>query len=129
MTKDKDLEALFSTAITEFDDNEQFLSSLSESLGKIEYVKKLQNTQKRRYRLKLALTFAAGAASIILTLIIYPLLPFDAQILDLLASTGQSLVISGQAKIVSSSLFAILTATVLFCAGSITRDLLKLRSF
>jgi len=129
MTKDKDLEALFSTAITEFDDNERFLSSLSESLGKIEYVKKLQNTQKHRYRLKLALTFAAGAASIILTLIIYPLLPFDAQILDLLVNKGQSLVISGQAKIVSSSLFAILTATALFSAGSITRDLLKLRSF
>lgn len=61
MTKDKDLEELFSTAIMEFDDNDEFIDAVSENLDKLEFVREMQMRQKRYLRNCVITAFAAGA--------------------------------------------------------------------
>ena len=48
MTKDKELENLFATAIQEFNDNDLFTAELSSKLDKVEILKHIQQEQKRR---------------------------------------------------------------------------------
>ena len=45
MTKDKELEALFASAITEFNDNDIFIDKLSSRLDKVEFLKRIQQEQ------------------------------------------------------------------------------------
>ena len=46
MTKDKELENLFATAIQEFNDNDLFTADLSSKLDKVEILKHIQQEQK-----------------------------------------------------------------------------------
>ena len=61
MTKDKELENLFATAIQEFNDNDLFTAELSSKLDKVEILKHIQQEQKRRSNTRL-LAFFAGAS-------------------------------------------------------------------
>ena len=57
MIQEKEIEELFSSAITEFDDNSIFTSKLSRKLDKVEHLKRIQDEQKRGYRTDVILAF------------------------------------------------------------------------
>ena len=120
MTKDKELEKLFSTAITSFDDNAEFCRTLSDNLSKIEYAKKYYDRRRHTYRINVALSFAADVVSAALAFLIYPLLPYDAQIVESLIHCAN--VVSGQAKIISSILFILLSSAILYSGTSALLD-------
>lgn len=61
MTDDKDIEKLFSTAETQFDDDAQFMAALNEKLDKVEFIKQIQERKLKSYRISLIVAFAAGA--------------------------------------------------------------------
>lgn len=77
MTKDKELENLFATAIQEFNDNDLFTADLSSKLDKVEILKHIQQEQKRRSNTRLLVAFFAGALSVIVALLLLPMLPTD----------------------------------------------------
>jgi hypothetical protein len=124
---DKELEKLFSTAITEFDDNDEFIATLSDNLDKIGYAKRLFEAQEHRHKIGLLLAFIAGAVSVIFTMLIFPLLPTDAKIFDFLIQ-GSVMVMSGQSKMISVLIFAILSTTVFYSLLTTIRDIHGLKA-
>lgn len=114
MTKDKDLETLFSTAVTTFDDNDKFTSALSDRLDKAECVKRICDSQKHGYSVKLVLSFVAGGVSVILALLAYPSLPTDSQIVTYLTKSARLMFLGGHTKICSLLLIALITFAVFY---------------
>lgn len=56
MEKDKLIEELFADFHPELNDNDKFMASLNRKLDAVEYIKKMQEAQLRRYRLAMAVT-------------------------------------------------------------------------
>ena len=121
MTKDKELEKLFSSALTEFDDNETFLSRLEQKLEKVEYMKRIQEEQKKSYRINLVLAFVAGALSLLAVSALFPALPTDQQILQAVTDINLSLPVKG--KLLSITLTVALTYCFVFSIRSIRQDI------
>lgn len=81
MTEDKDIEQLFSTAITQFDDNGKFDAELAAKLDKIEFVKRLDAQKRKRYRVGLIAAFAAGAVFVCAFLAVMAFVPSVASLM------------------------------------------------
>lgn len=129
MTNDKDLENLFSTAVTSFDDNAEFTTALSDSLARIEQVKCFYEKRRRNYVANIVLAFLAGAVSAVLFVLAYPHLPVDAEVLGFLLHPGKLFLLSGQAKVISGFLFVVTSTSVLFGAFSAFRSLVRPNTF
>ena len=127
MTQDKELETLFSAAITEFPDNDQFLDQLSAQLDKVEYLKRVKQEQKRRYRINLVLAFASGAVGMLAALLLLPLLPSDMQIIESIVHLGHNITFPGNAKVLSTLMIVSLSYGLVFSINSFRRDLREYR--
>ena len=127
MTQDKKLETLFSAAITEFPDNDQFLDQLSAQLDKVEYLKRVQQEQKRRYRINLVLAFASGAVGMLAALLLLPLLPSDMQIIESIVHLGHNVTFPGNAKVLSTLMIVSLSYGLVFSINSLRRDIREYR--
>lgn len=119
MTKDKELENLFATAIQEFNDNDLFIDDLSSKLDKVEILKHIQQEQKRRSNTRLLVAFFAGALSVIVALLLLPMLPTDMEIIRNLTSLSDIAFFSHKVKVLSSIILFVLTYSVVFSAYSI----------
>lgn len=119
MTKDKELENLFATAIQEFNDNDLFTADLSSKLDKVEILKHIQQEQKRRSNTRLLVAFFAGALSVIVALILLPMLPTDMEIIRNLTSLSDIAFFSHKVKVLYSIILFVLTYSVVFSAYSI----------
>lgn len=60
MNKDKALEELFLAQKPHFDDNDEFMTSLTKRLDAVEYIKQHQAATLRRYKLAMVVAFLAG---------------------------------------------------------------------
>lgn len=127
MTQDKELETLFSAAITEFPDNDQFQDQLSAQLDKVEYLKRVQQEQKRRYRINLVLAFASGAVGMLAALLLLPLLPSDMQIIESIVHLGHNITFPGNAKVLSTLMIVSLSYGLVFSINSFRRDIREYR--
>jgi len=127
MTQDKELETLFSAAITEFSDNDQFLDQLSAQLDKVEYLKRVQQEQKRRYRMNLVLAFASGAVGMLAALLLLPLLPSDMQIIESIVHLGNNISFPGNSKFLSTLMIVSLSYGLVFSINSFRRDIREYR--
>lgn len=119
MTKDKELENLFATAIQEFNDNDLFIDDLSSKLDKVEILKHIQQEQKRRSYTRLLVAFFAGALSVIVALLLLPMLPTDMEIIRNLTSLRDIAFFSHKVKVLSSIILFVLTYSVVFSTYSI----------
>lgn len=119
MTKDKELENLFATAIQEFNDNDLFTADLSSKLDKVEILKHIQQEQKRRSNTRLLVASFAGALSVIVALLLLPMLPTDMEIIRNLTSLSDIAFFSLKVKVLSSIILFVLTYSVVFSAYSI----------
>lgn len=127
MTQEKELETLFSAAITEFSDNDQFLDQLSAKLDKVEYLKCVQKEQNRRYRMNLVLAFVSGASAMLAALLLLPLLPSDMQIIESIIHQGRDITFSGDAKVLSTLMIVALTYGLVFSINSVRRGIREFR--
>lgn len=127
MTQDKELETLFSAAITEFPDNDLFLDQLSAQLDKVEYLKRVQHEQKRRYRMNMVLAFASGAIGMLAALFLFPLLPSDMQIIESLIHLGHGITFPGNAKVLSTLMIVAISYGLIFSINSFSRDIKEYR--
>lgn len=82
MTRDTEIEKLFSTAKTEFADNEEFTLALSLKLEKVEYIKRMQEENIRHYKKGIITAFIIGAIFGVLAIIAIAYMPTDTEILS-----------------------------------------------
>lgn len=75
MTDDKDIEMLFATAKTEFDDNDRMMASLNAKLDKVEYIRRIQDQKARQYKIALVVAFVAGILFCGVAIVILNFLP------------------------------------------------------
>lgn len=127
MTQDKELETLFSAAITEFPDNDRFLEQLSAQLDKVEYLKRVQQEQKHRYKMNLMLAFISGAVGMLVALLLLPLLPSDMQIIESIIHLGRDIALPGNAKVLSTLMIVALSYGLIFSINSFSRDIREYR--
>lgn len=121
MTKGKDFEMLFSSALREFDDNDIFLGQLERKLEKVECVKRIQEEQKKNYRIKLMLAFVAGALSLLIAVLLLPILPSDLQILQALIDIDLTLPV--RAHFLSIILIVVISYGLVFSLNSLRHDI------
>lgn len=126
MTKDKELEALFASAITEFNDNDIFIDKLSSRLDKVEFLKRIQQEQKRSCRRYLAVAFVAGVLSAVVALLLLPMLPTDLEIIRSITSIGNVALFSYKVKVLSSLMILGLTYGLVFSVYSVLAETRKL---
>lgn len=126
MTKDKELEALFASAITEFNDNDIFIDKLSSRLDKVEFLKRIQQEQKRSCRLYLVVAFVAGVLSAVVALLLLPMLPTDLEIIRSITSIGNVALFSYEVKVLSSLMILGLTYGLVFSVYSVLAETRKL---
>ena len=126
MTKDKELEALFASAITEFDDNDIFIDKLSSRLDKVEFLKRIQQEQKRSLRRYLVVAFVAGVLSAVVALLLLPMLPTDLEIIRSITSIGNVALFSYKVKVLSSLMILGLTYGLVFSVYSVLAETRKL---
>ncbi len=91
MEKDKTLEKLFANFQPELDDNSDFMASLNRKLDAVEYIKKVQDAQIRRYKYAVVAALVLGIISggALFALVIAmpdmtPLFTFDTHFLPLM---------------------------------------------
>ncbi len=126
MTKDKELEALFASAITEFNDNDIFIDKLSSRLDKVEFLKRIQQEQKRSCRRYLVVSFVAGVLSAVVALLLLPMLPTDLEIIRSITSIGNVALFSYKVKVLSSLMILGLTYGLVFSVYSVLAETRKL---
>ena len=63
MEKDRKIEELFADFKPELSDNDRFMAALERRLDAVEYIKKMQEAQLRRYRLAMTITLALAIAA------------------------------------------------------------------
>ena len=127
MTQDKELETLFSAAIIEFSDSDQFMEQLSAQLDKVEYLKRMQQEQSLRYKMNLILAFASGAIGMLAALLLLPLLPSDVQIIEKIIDLGANVAVIGNGKILATLMIVALSYGLVFSFNSFHRDLWEYR--
>jgi len=73
MEKDKNLEELFNNFQPELGSKDLFMSSLTRKLEAVEYVKRVQDAQIRRYKMAVLAAFVAGMvmSGILITFILF----------------------------------------------------------
>lgn len=123
MIKDKEIEDLFSSAITEFDDNSIFTSELSRKLDKVEHLKRIQDEQKRGYRTDVILAFVSGVTGVLAALALLPLLPADIQIVNRILTADFNLAFLDDSKLLSMLFIIAFSYALIFSIHSIRQSI------
>lgn len=123
MIQDKEIEDLFSSAITEFDDNSIFTSELSRKLDKMEHLKRIQDEQKRGYRTDVILAFVSGVTGVLAALALLPLLPADIQIVHRILTADFNLTFPADSKLLSMLFVIAFSYALIFSIHSIRQSI------
>lgn len=125
MTDDKDIEKLFSTAKTEFEDNAQFMDALSEKLDKVEFVKQIQERKLRSYKIGLIVAFAVGVVFGAIGLLVILHLPAESVTL---AETGFLANLFGGIRNMSAILLSLVVTGGAVCISLNIQDILRMKA-
>ncbi|MBR1514822.1 MAG: hypothetical protein IJ622_11105 [Bacteroidales bacterium] len=118
MNKDQTLEELFLAQKPHFDDNEDFMASLTKRLDAVEYIKQHQEATIRRYKTAMVVAFVVGIISGAVTIAFLlstpaavPLFTFQAQtgILSWLAANSRILTATALSLLVTLGLISIIS--------------------
>ncbi|MBQ8959095.1 MAG: hypothetical protein IJ057_11470 [Bacteroidales bacterium] len=117
MNKDQALEELFLAQKPHFDDNENFMASLTKRLDAVEYIKQHQEATIRRYKMAMVVAFVVGIISGAITIAfllstpaVVPLFTFQAQtgILSWLSANSRILTATALSLLVTLGLISII---------------------
>ncbi len=116
MNKDKALEELFLAQKPQFNDSEEFMTSLEKRLEAVEFIKRHQEATIRRYKMAMVAAFVVGIVSGGVTIAFLlsapaaiPLFSFQAQtvLLSWLAENARSIVAAALALLMAFGLISI----------------------
>lgn len=125
MTKETEIEKLFSSAKTEFQDNEEFINSLSAKLDKVEYIKRMQDEKLRHYKTGILAAFVAGVIFGGTAIVAVTCMPADSEIISRLKAFG--ITVAGF-KWVSTIIVSLFIGGSAICIASSVQDISTLKA-
>ena len=128
MTKDKALEELFLAQQPHFDDQANFMATLTRRLDAVEYVRQHQEATLRRYRMAMIAAFIVGVISGAISLTFVMSMPADVPLFTFHVQSDFVQWLAQNSRIISAT---VLTLTLLLCIGtmSIIRNIHEIQHF
>lgn len=108
MTKDKALEELFLAQQPHFDDQADFMATLTRRLEAVEYVRQHQETTLRRYKLAMVAAFVVGLVSGAVTLAFVLSMPADVPLFTFHGQSVLLLWLAQNSRLLSATVLALL---------------------
>ena len=127
MTKDKALEELFLAQQPHFDDQADFMATLTRRLDAVEYVRRHQEATLRRYRMAMVVAFVAGIASGAVTLAFVLSTPADVPLFTVHVESGFLLWLAQNSRIISATVLTLLLSLGTMSIIRNIHDILRIR--
>ena len=127
MTKDKALEELFLSQQPHFNDNADFMATLTRRLDAVEYVRQHQEATLRRYRMAMVAAFVVGIISGAVTLAFVLSMPADVPLFTFHVQSDFLLWLSQNSRIISATVLTLLITLGLMSIASNVYDILRIR--
>ena len=127
MTKDKALEELFLAQQPHFDDQAEFMATLTRRLDAVEYVRRHQEATLRRYRMAMVVAFVAGIASGAVTLAFVLSMPADVPLFTVHVDSGFLLWLAQNSRIISATVLTLLLSLGTMSIIRNIHDILRIR--
>ena len=129
MTKDKALEELFLNQQPHFDDQADFMVTLTRRLDAVEYVRQHQNATLRRYKMAMVAAFVAGIVSGAVTLAFVLSTPADVPLFTFHVESGILLWLVQNSRVISATVLTLLLSVGLMSIASNVHDIFRIQRF
>ena len=127
MTKDKALEELFLAQQPHFDDQADFMATLTRRLDAVEYVRQHQEATLRRYKLAMVAAFVVGLVSGAVTLAFVLSMPADVPLFTVRVQSGLLLWLAQNSRLLSATVLALLLSLGTLSIIRNVHDILRMR--
>ena len=128
MVKDKKLEELFLAQQPQFDDNADFMATVTRRLDAVEYVRQHQEATLRRYKLAMLAAFIVGIVSGAVTMVYILSTPVEVPLFTFGAQTGFLFWIAENSRYFTAIALALLMTFGLMSIISNVQDILRLQT-
>jgi hypothetical protein len=127
MTKDKALEELFLAQQPHFDDQADFMATLTRRLDAVEYVRQHQEATLRRYRMAMVAAFVVGLVSGAVTLAFVLSEPADTPLFTFHGQSVLLLWLAQNSRLLSATVLALLLSLGTVSIICNVHDILRIR--
>ena len=127
MTKDKALEELFLAQQPHFDDQADFMATLTRRLDAVEYVRQHQEATLRRYKLAMVAAFVVGLVSGAVTLVFVLSMPADVPLFTFHGQSVLLLWLAQNSRLLSATVLALLLSLGTMSIIRNIHDILRMR--
>ena len=127
MTKDKALDELFLAQQPHFDDQADFMATLTHRLEAVEYVRQHQEATLRRYKLAMVASFVVGLVSGAVTLAFVLSMPADVPLFTVRVQSGLLLWLAQNSRLLSATVLALLLSLGTMSIIRNVHDILRMR--
>ena len=127
MNKDKALEELFLAQQPQFDDSEDFMSSLTKRLDAVEYLKQYQEATIRRYKIAMVAAFVVGIISGAAAITYLLFAPANVPLFTFHAQTGFLLWLAENARIMIAIVLSLLMSFGFISIIANVQDIMNMR--
>ena len=128
MTKDKALEELFLAQKPHFDDQCDFMATLTKRLDAVEYVRQHQEATLRRYRVAMVVAFVVGIVSGAVTIGLILSKPSDVPVFSFDVQSVWVLWIMRNSRVIVATALALLMTFGTFSVINNVQEILNMRS-
>ena len=126
MTKDKALEELFLAQQPHFDDQADFMATLTRRLDVVEYVRQHQEATLRRYKLAMVAAFIVGLVSGAVTLAFVLSMPADMPLFTFHVQSGLLLWLAQNSRLISATALALAMTLSMLSIISNVQDIMRM---
>jgi hypothetical protein len=126
MTKDKALEELFLAQQPHFDDQADFMATLTRRLDAVEYVRQHQEATLRRYKLAMVAAFIVGLVSGAVTLAFVLSMPADMPLFTFHVQSGLLLWLAQNSRLISATALALAMTLSMLSIISNVQDIMRM---
>lgn len=127
MTKDKKLEELFLSQQPHFNDNADFMATLTRRLDAVEYVRQHQDATLRHYRMAMIAAFIVGVISGAISLTFVMSMPADVPLFTFHVQSGFVQWLAQNSRIISATVLTLIISLGLMSIASNVYDILRIR--
>jgi len=127
MVKDKKLEELFLSQKPTFDDNAEFMATVTRRLDAVEYVRQHEEATLRRYKLAMVAAFVVGIVSGAVTMSFVLSTPVDVPLFTFSVESSILLWIAENSRLIATTALALLMSFGIMSIISNVQDILDLR--
>ena len=127
ITKDKALEELFLNCQPHFNDQANFMASVTRRLDAVEYVRQHQEATLRRYKLAMVAAFIVGIVSGAVTIAFVLSMPANVPLLTFSVESGILMWIAENSRLIATTALALLMSFGIMSIINNVQDILTLR--